>query len=369
MLWSAQRPLASVADKRELAERTGARAVDMEAASVAAIALHTGLPFVAVKAICDPASRELPASIVRRSTEPPPDSRCACLSAIAFGGPAAWRATRVAGAGFRACAPFTCDRSRTRRMSTRVLVSGANGFVGSAVVRALLRHGYTVRALVRASSDTRNLDGVDAEIVHGDLLDPPSLKHALQDCEGLFHVAADYRLWARDPTRIRMNNVRGTRNILAAANRSDVSRIVHTSSVATLGLHDDGTPADEDTASRYADMIGEYKRSKYLAEKMARRQAHAGHDIVIVNPAAPVGPRDSKPTPTGRMILDAARGSMPAFVDTGLCVVHVDDVAEGHVLAYERGQSGRRYILGGDNMSLKAILAEVAHLKGGAHPG
>ena len=253
-------------------------------------------------------------------------------------------------------------------MSTRVLVSGANGFVGSAVVRALLRHGYAVRALVRASSDTRNLDGVAAEIVHGDLLDPLSLERALRDCKGLFHVAADYRLWARDPTRIRMTNVRGTRNILAAANRCDVSRIVHTSSIATLGLHDDGTPANEDTASRYADMIGEYKRSKYLAEKMARRQAHAGHDIVIVNPAAPVGPRDRKPTPTGRMILDAARGSMPAFVDTGLCVVHVDDVAEGHVLAYERGQSGRRYILGGDNMSLKAILAEVAHLNGRRAP-
>ncbi len=249
-------------------------------------------------------------------------------------------------------------------MNARVLVSGANGFVGSAVVRVLLRRGYTVRALVRVSSDTRNLDGLDAEIVQGDLLDPSSLERALQDCEGLFHVAADYRLWARDPTRIRMNNVRGTRNILAAAKRSGVGRIVHTSSVATLGLHDDGTPADEDTASRYANMLGEYKRSKYLAEKMARRQAHAGRDIVIVNPAAPIGPRDRKPTPTGRMILDAARGRMPAFVDTGLCVVHVDDVAEGHALAYERGQSGRRYILGGDNMSLKAILAAVAHLAG-----
>ena len=249
-------------------------------------------------------------------------------------------------------------------MSARVLVSGANGFVGSAVVRALLRHGYAVRALVRASSDTRNLDGLDAEIVHGDLLDPPSLERALRDCRGLFHVAADYRLWARDPARIRMTNVRGTRNILAVAMRSGIDRIVHTSSVATLGLHDDGTPADEDTSSRYADMLGEYKRSKYLAEKMARRQAHAGHDIVIVNPAAPVGPRDRKPTPTGRMILDAARGRMPAFVDTGLCVVHVDDVAEGHVLAFEHGRSGRRYILGGDNMSLKAILAAVAQLTG-----
>ncbi|MES2404799.1 MAG: hopanoid-associated sugar epimerase [Pseudomonadota bacterium] len=253
-------------------------------------------------------------------------------------------------------------------MSGRVLVSGANGFVGSAVVRALLRRGYAVRALARPSSDTASLDGLDVEIVRGDLLDPPSLERALRDCEGLFHVAADYRLWARDPREIGKANVRGTHDILLAAQRCGVRRIVHTSSVATLGLHHDGTPSDEDTPVRLGDMIGAYKRSKFLSEALVRRCARAGFDIVIVNPAAPVGPRDRKPTPTGRMILDAARGRMPAFVDTGLCVVHVDDVAEGHVLAYERGQRGRRYVLGGENMSLKAILAAVAELTGRRAP-
>ena len=253
-------------------------------------------------------------------------------------------------------------------MTARVLVSGANGFVGSAVCLALLRHGYAVRALARPISDTASIDDLDIEIVRGDLLDPPSLQRALEGCEGLFHVAADYRLWARNPDEIRMTNVRGTRNILAAARDCGVKRIVHTSSVATLGLHEDGTPADEDTPARYVDMIGEYKRSKYLSEKMTRRRARAGQDIVIVNPSAPVGPRDRKPTPTGQTILDAARGKMPAYVDTGLNIVHVDDVAEGHVLAYERGKRGRRYILGGENMSLREILGSIAKLTGHAAP-
>ncbi len=249
-------------------------------------------------------------------------------------------------------------------MSARVLVSGANGFVGSAVVRALLGHGYVVRALTRPTSDTASLDGLDVETVRGDLLDPASLERALEGCEGLFHVAADYRLWAPDPRAIRRANVRGTHNILVAAERCGVRRIVHTSSVATLGLNADATPADETTPARLADMIGAYKRSKYLSEGLVRRCARAALDIVIVNPAAPVGPRDRKPTPTGRMILDAARGRMPAFVDTGLCVVHADDVAEGHVLAFDRGRRGRRYVLGGENMSLEAILAIVAELSG-----
>lgn len=249
-------------------------------------------------------------------------------------------------------------------MTTRVLVSGANGFVGSAVVRALLRHGYSVRALVRPAGDIANLDGLDCETLHGDLLDPPSLGHALEGCSGLFHVAADYRLWAPDPHAIRLTNVRGTRNILGAARKCGVERIVHTSSVATLGHNADGTPADEATPAQYSDMIGEYKRSKYLAEKLVRRRAHSAQDIVIVNPSAPVGPRDRKPTPTGRTILDAARGKMPAYVDTGLNIVHVDDVAEGHVLAYERGVRGRRYVLGGTDMSLQEILQTVAELTG-----
>lgn len=253
-------------------------------------------------------------------------------------------------------------------MSVRILVSGANGFVGSAVVRALLRRGYAVRAMARASSNIANLDGLDVEIARGDLLDPPSLERSLADCEGLFHVAADYRLWTRNPHEIRRCNVRGTHNILLAAHRCGVRRIVHTSSVATLGLHADSTPSDEETPACLADMIGEYKRSKFLSEALVRRCARAGNDIVIVNPAAPVGPRDRKPTPTGRMILDAARGKMPAYVDTGLDVVHVDDVAEGHVLAWERGQSGHRYVLGGENMSLKSILAMVAGLTGRRAP-
>ncbi len=253
-------------------------------------------------------------------------------------------------------------------MNRQVLVSGANGFVGSAVVRALLRRGYPVRALARASSDTSNLEGLPVETVRGDLLDAASLDRALAGCEGLFHVAADYRLWTRDPREIRMSNVRGTHNILLAAQRGGVRRIVHTSSVATLGLHRDGTPSDEDTPLRLHDMIGAYKRSKFLSEALVRRCARAGTDIVIVNPAAPVGPRDRKPTPTGRMILDAARGRMPAFVETGLCVVHVDDVAEGHVLAYEKGERGRRYVLGGENLSLQTILAMVAELTGRRAP-
>ncbi|HEX7368863.1 MAG TPA: hopanoid-associated sugar epimerase [Rhodanobacteraceae bacterium] len=249
-------------------------------------------------------------------------------------------------------------------MTTRVLVSGANGFVGSAVVRALLGHGYAVRALARPSSDTANLDGLDVELVRGQLLDLPSLESALKNCAGLFHVAADYRLWAKNPHEICQSNLRGTHNILLAAQRRGVRRIVHTSSVATLGLRADGTPANEDTPAHLADMIGEYKRSKFLSEALVRRCARAGQDIVIVNPAAPIGPRDRKPTPTGRLVLDAARGRMPAYVDTGLCVVHVDDVAEGHVLAFERGKHGRRYVLGGENMSLQSILATVAELTG-----
>lgn len=253
-------------------------------------------------------------------------------------------------------------------MSARVLVTGANGFVGSAVVRALLRHGYPVRAMVRAGSDTASLEGLNVEVVRGDLHDPPSLERALHGCEGLFHVAADYRLWAPERHAIYAANVRGTHAILLAARRCGIRRSVHTSSVATLGLHADGTPADEDTPAHLANMIGAYKRSKYLSEMLARRCARAGSDIVIVNPAAPVGPRDRKPTPTGRTILDAARGRMPAYVDTGLCVVHVDDVAEGHVLAYERGHAGRRYVLGGENMGLKAILAMVAELTGRRAP-
>ncbi|MGH8321637.1 MAG: hopanoid-associated sugar epimerase [Gammaproteobacteria bacterium] len=254
-------------------------------------------------------------------------------------------------------------------MKAHVLVTGAGGFVGSAVARCLLESGYKVRALLRPTSRVDNLRGLDVEIVNGDLLDPASLRSALQGCRGLFHVAADYRLWARHPREIYANNVRGTRNILIAAAQQDVGRIVYTSSVATLGLNADATPADEETPVGFGDMIGDYKRSKFMAEHLVRRFVERrGQDIVIVNPSAPVGPRDIKPTPTGRMILDAARGKMPAYVDTGLNIVHVDDVAAGLVLAYERGRSGRRYILGGENLSLRQILTEVARIAGRRPP-
>lgn len=254
-------------------------------------------------------------------------------------------------------------------MTTTVLVTGATGFVGSAVTRRLLEAGYRVRALVRTTSRLDNLRGLDAEVVTGDLRAPESLTRALDGCEALFHVAADYRLWAKRPREIYASNVGGTRNILIAAARRGVTRMVYTSSVATLGLRTDGVSADEETPVSLNDMIGHYKRSKFLAEEKVRRFAkREGLDVVIVNPSAPIGPRDIKPTPTGRMVLDAARGRMPAYVDTGLNVVHVDDVATGHLLAYERGVAGRRYVLGGEDMTLQQILAEVARLAGRRPP-
>jgi dihydroflavonol-4-reductase len=254
-------------------------------------------------------------------------------------------------------------------MTDTVLVTGATGFVGSAVTRCLLEAGYRVRALVRERSRRDNLRGLDVETVTGDLRDAASLARALQGCHGLFHVAADYRLWARDPGEIYASNVAGSRDILLAAARAGVGRIVYTSSVATLGINADGTPADEDTRVRLEDMVGHYKRSKYLAECRVRvLAAREKLDVVIVNPAAPVGPRDIRPTPTGRLILDAARGRMPAYVDTGLDIVHVDDVAAGHLQAYASGASGRRYVLGGENLSLREILGRVAAITGRRPP-
>ncbi|HET7370680.1 MAG TPA: hopanoid-associated sugar epimerase [Gammaproteobacteria bacterium] len=255
-------------------------------------------------------------------------------------------------------------------MTDTVLVTGATGFVGSAVARRLLEHGYQVRALVRESSRLDNLRGLDVELMVGDLRAPDSLERALKGCDGMFHIAADYRLWARRPHEIYASNLRGSRNAILAAARAGVGRIVYTSSVATLGLHADGSPADEDTPVAAADMIGHYKRSKFLAEQKVRKLADKeGLDVVTVNPSAPVGPRDIKPTPTGRMILDAARGRMPAFVDTGLNIVHVDDVAAGHVQAYEHGTRGRRYILGGENMTLQDILGAVSEVVERKPPG
>lgn len=250
-----------------------------------------------------------------------------------------------------------------------MLVTGATGFVGSAVVRTLLEAGQRVRALVRATSRLDNLRGLDVETVTGDLCAPESLEAAVQGCRGVFHVAADYRMWVRRPSELYATNVRGSRNLLLAAGRAGVQRVVYTSSVATLGTTADGSPADEETAASYADMIGDYKRSKFLAERKVRALANIhGIDVVIVNPAAPAGPRDIKPTPTGRMILDAARGRMPAYVDTGLDIVHVDDVAAGHWLAWQQGTRGRRYILGGENLTLREILTRVAQISGHRPP-
>ncbi len=242
------------------------------------------------------------------------------------------------------------------------LVTGATGFIGSAVARALLDEGQRVRVLARPRGDRRNLAGLTVDIAEGSLEDPQSLVRAVAGCRYLFHAAADYRLWVPDPAAMFRANVEGTRALMTAALQADVERIVYTSSVATLGLVADGS-ADEDTPSRLDDMIGPYKRSKFAAEEVVRGLIAARRlPAVIVNPSTPLGPRDLKPTPTGRVILEAARGRLPGYVDTGLNIVHVDDVAAGHLAAAQRGGTGERYILGGENMPLAQILAEVAHL-------
>jgi dihydroflavonol-4-reductase len=250
-----------------------------------------------------------------------------------------------------------------------ILVTGATGFVGSAVVHALLAKGEAVRILARRPGDLGQAAGLPVEVTVGDLQDPASLASAVAGCTALVHVAADYRLFARDPALLYRTNVDGTRALLRAAGAAGVRRIVYTSSVATLGLHADGRPADETTPSSLADMIGHYKRSKYLAEQAVRELIEQDAlPAVIVNPSTPVGPRDARPTPTGRMVLTAARGHMPAYVDTGLNIVHVDDVAEGHLLALERGRIGERYVLGGQNCALAEILATIARLVGRRPP-
>ena len=249
------------------------------------------------------------------------------------------------------------------------LVTGGNGFVGSALVRLLLEQDHQVRVLVRPGSDRRNLEQLDIDLVEGDLTDPASLQRAVRGCSHLFHVAADYRLWIPDPERMYRTNVDGSRDLLRAAADAGAGRMVYTSSVATLGINRDRSPADETTPVGLADMVGHYKRSKFLAEQAVRELVQEqGLPVVIVNPSTPIGPRDVKPTPTGRIIVDALRGKIPAYVDTGLNVAHVDDVAAGHLLAFERGEPGRRYILGGENLSLRAILGIICDYAGLAPP-
>ncbi len=249
------------------------------------------------------------------------------------------------------------------------LVTGATGFVGSAVARALAARGHRLRLLARPGSNRANLAGLDAEIAEGDLTDPMSLARAAEDCRYVFHVAADYRLWVPNPADMMRANVDGTRALLLAAQAKGVEKIVYCSSVAALGLTPDGTPADETTPNSADRVVGIYKQSKYQAEQavLALVREH-GVPAVIVNPSTPVGPRDIKPTPTGKMIRDAAAGKMPAFVDTGLNIVHVDDVAEGHVLALEHGRIGEVYILGGEDFSLGEVFGMACAAAGRKPP-
>lgn len=247
-------------------------------------------------------------------------------------------------------------------------ITGASGFVGSAVARELLHAGIGVRALVRLSSPRKNLDDLDIEIVEGDMRDRATMREAARGARYVFHVAADYRLWAPDPEEIMRANVEGTRSVMEAARDAGAERIVYTSSVATLKLHEDGTPADESQALSEDEAVGAYKRSKVAAERVVERMVGEGLPAVIVNPSTPIGPRDVRPTPTGRIIIEAATGRMPAYVDTGLNVVHVDDVAAGHVAALRQGRIGERYILGGENMSLADLLGRIARSVGRSPP-
>jgi dihydroflavonol-4-reductase len=250
-----------------------------------------------------------------------------------------------------------------------VLVTGASGFLGSAVARALIARGLRVRALVRPTSPRGNLAGLDCKLVAGDLTDRASLAAALHGQRYLFHVAADYRFWAPDPSVIVHTNVEGTRNLMREALAAGVERIVHTSSVAALKLAGASGPVDETAPLAAHEAIGAYKRSKTQAERLVEAMAaEEGLPAIIVNPTTPIGPRDIRPTPTGRILLDAARGRIPAFVDTGLNFAHVDDIAEGHLLAFENGRIGERYILGGDNVHLHDLLATVAKAAGRQPP-
>ena len=246
----------------------------------------------------------------------------------------------------------------------KAFVTGATGFVGSHVARVLAGEGADLRLLVRASSDPKNIQGLNADRVTGDLRDPASLDKAMAGCDVVFHVAADYRLWVRDPEQMFRANVDGTRAVLDAARKNGVRRVVYTSSVATMGFTSNGCPADENSPVALANMIGPYKRSKFMAEEVALDAGRSGMDVVVVNPSTPVGEHDIKPTPTGRIIVDFLKKKFPAYVDTGLNLVDVAECARGHVAALEKGRSGERYILGGENLTLKQILDKLAAITG-----
>jgi dihydroflavonol-4-reductase len=247
----------------------------------------------------------------------------------------------------------------------KILITGASGFVGSAVARQLAEAGYAVRALVRGASPRGHLSGLNIEFLEGDLRDRTSLERATAGVRYVFHVAADYRLWARDRREIFASNVEGTRNLMEAALGAGVERVIYTSSVATIAVRSDGTAADESIPLREEQGIGAYKRSKIAAERLVEAMvAERGLPAVIVNPSTPIGPCDVKPTPTGRIIVEAARGRIPAFIDTGLNLVHVDDVASGHLAALRHGRIGERYILGGQDVLFSQMLCDIGGLVG-----
>jgi dihydroflavonol-4-reductase len=246
----------------------------------------------------------------------------------------------------------------------KAFVTGSTGFLGSHVARALLRRGMDLRLLVRPSSRIDNIAEVNAERVVGDLRDVDSLKQGMSGCEVVFHVAADYRLWAVNGRELYDSNVEGTRNILSAAKASGVRRVVYTSSVATMGFGNNGRLTDENTPVTLSNMIGDYKRSKFMAEQLVIEAARGGQDVVMVNPTTPIGERDIKPTPTGQIIVDFLKRKFPAYVDTGLNLLDVHDCAEGHLLALDKARPGERYILGGDNLTLKQILDKLGAITG-----
>jgi dihydroflavonol-4-reductase len=246
----------------------------------------------------------------------------------------------------------------------QAFITGATGFLGSHVARVLCEQGAKLRLLVRATSNMKNLQGLPAETATGDLRDPGSLEKAMAGCDTVFHVAADYRLWVRDPQEMYSSNVEGTRALLHAARTNNVRRLVYTSSVATIGFKMSGSLADEDSPVSLSDMIGHYKRSKFMAEQVALEAGRSGMHVVTVNPTTPVGEGDVKPTPTGRIVLDFLKRKFPAYVETGLNLVDVRECARGHVVALERGQPGHRYILGGENLTLKQILDKLGDITG-----